>query len=155
VGRRLGVAFFGDASLKPCSMAQPVSFLVAHARPLRRLSDRLRVDIVVLVALHEGRRHQPHIVPLPSQDAAKVMGPASRHASMPIRQAGKVAVRVISRCRVMRRRSTVLPGHPADEVEHRLAEIDAECSTQGARESLGLTVPLHGIKQPELDDVSP
>ena len=100
-----------------------------HARPLHRLGDCLGVDIVVLVALHEGphilRRHQPHIVPLPGQDPAKIMGAAARLHPDPAGRQGR------------RQNDESPPGHAAtkhgpalgvlaDEVEHRLAEIDAE-----------------------------
>jgi hypothetical protein len=104
----------------------------------------------------KGRsRHQPHIVPLPSQDAAKVMGAAARLHADPAGRQGR------------RQGDESLPGHAAteqsptlgilpDEMEHRLAEIDAECcyghgylllqpslQRKGSHQQRGRTIPLN------------
>ena len=52
-----------------------------HRRPGRRLGDRLRIAVVVLLRLDVGphvlRRHQPDLVALVAQPAAEVMRPAT------------------------------------------------------------------------------
>jgi hypothetical protein len=113
-------------------MAQPASFLVAHARPLQRLSDRLRVNIVVLVALHEGRRHQPHIVPLPSQDAATVMAPASRLHADPAGRQGR------------RQGDQSLPGHAATEHSPTLGILPTKWNTDLPRSMLSVPFKARG-----------
>jgi hypothetical protein len=63
-----------------------------HRRPGRRLGDRLRVAVVVLLRLHVGanvlRRHQPDLLALVAQPAAEVMRPtAGLHRHHAARQA--------------------------------------------------------------------
>ena len=83
-----------------------------HRRPGRRLGDRLRIAVVVLLRLHVGpdilRRHQPHLVALrPRTAAAEVMRAAARlHRHDAARQLRGEADQ---RLRFMRRRRTTAP----------------------------------------------
>jgi hypothetical protein len=67
---------------------------VTHPRPAHSLGDRLSIDVVVLVGLHKRlhilSRHQPHIVPLITQCATKVMrASAGFHPYQPHLQVGR------------------------------------------------------------------
>ena len=57
----------------------------AHRRPRRRLGDPLRVTIVVLLRFDVGPdifgRHQPHVVAVAGEDAAKMMSATARFHS--------------------------------------------------------------------------
>jgi hypothetical protein len=65
----------------------------AHGGPRRSFGDRLGISVIVLLCLDVGphilRRHQPYLVPLGGQHAARVMGAAARlHSGDAGRQLG-------------------------------------------------------------------